>query len=136
MTDAARTFVRKPRSRKPTLGLDDIARERVREWMAVRGWNQSALAARLGRTKTWVSRYLQGGFSLEFWEAGELARAFEQPIEALVISRPDDPVWAARIAKFDALPEHERQLVDRLIDAFSRPPDIGPERRGRRRSRV
>jgi predicted transcriptional regulator len=47
------------------LTLDQVARDRIKHWIVSTGVTQTELAARIGRTQAWMSRYLSGEFDAD-----------------------------------------------------------------------
>lgn len=102
--------------------LDDVVRATVRAWMQTGGVSQDTLAARLGKTQAWASRYLSGEIQLgTLEEAVRLAGAFGQTLAALLDLTPnrDD---AELLDTYRALPPADRDLALRMIRRLSRAP--------------
>ena len=64
--------------------LDETVRRRVAAWMAARGMSQPALAAAIGQNQPWVNRYLKGILRPDLETLARIARAFDQPLTALL----------------------------------------------------
>jgi len=105
-----------------------MARERIRAWIASTGVTQTALAERIGRTQAWMSRYLGGDLDADLETLQKLARAFGQPLGAL-LDAPTDPVEARVVQLFRALPVETRTIIVNLLEAWTRGRTGGRSRR-------
>jgi transcriptional regulator with XRE-family HTH domain len=107
--------------------LDELARGRIRSWIASTGVTQTALAERIGRNQAWMSRYLAADFDADLSTLQKIAEVFGHSLNAL-LDTPRDPQEAALIESYRALSPADRQLARDLLARWSR-----PRRRGRSR---
>jgi transcriptional regulator with XRE-family HTH domain len=110
------------------LTLDQVARDRIKHWIVSTGVTQTELAARIGRTQAWMSRYLSGEFDADLETLQKIARAFGHSIGALLDEPAADPVEARVLHLYRSLPSHARAICLNLLEAWANP-------RGRKRAR-
>jgi transcriptional regulator with XRE-family HTH domain len=120
---------RRPRSRKPSSTLDDVARDRVQQWLTARGWSQATLAKRLRVSPSWVTRYLQGGFNLDLTWLGRMAQVFGHKPAALIMTGPDDPDEALLVEGFRAMDQRARRVALDFARLYVRSEPDGPPTR-------
>ena len=105
--------------------LDELARQRVRAWIAATGVSQSELAQRIGKNQVWLSRYLRGLYGADLQTLQTIARVFGHSVTAL-LDLPADPLEAKLIEHYRACPISDRQMLigfaERLSQARRRPP--------------
>jgi transcriptional regulator with XRE-family HTH domain len=105
----------------PDPTLDDLFRATLREWMRAAGMSQDALAARIGKTQAWVSRYLSGDIQIgTLEEAVRLAAAFGQDLAALLqlTAKPDE---VELLTAYRAVAPPDRAMVLGLLRRLKRP---------------
>jgi transcriptional regulator with XRE-family HTH domain len=98
--------------------LDQGARDRIRAWITSTGVTQTALAARIGRTQAWMSRYLSGELDADLETLQKMAHAFGHSLAAL-LEVPTDPVEARVVQLFRALPVDMRALIVSLLEMWT-----------------
>jgi len=99
---------RRARTPTPTPTPHKLARLRLKNWMDAQGVNQTALARKVGRRQSWLSRYLSGEFKTDIDTLERLATALDKPFTALFESLPDS---------------HDSRLID-LIEIYKALEDV------------
>lgn len=108
------------------VSLDQLARERIKAWIASTGVTQGNLAERIGRNQAWMSRYLAAEYDTDLETLQKMARVFGHSLTALLES-PTDPDESKLLNAFRALRPEARLIALNLLLDWSRP-------RGRGRS--
>jgi transcriptional regulator with XRE-family HTH domain len=85
------------------LTLDQIARDRIRAWMAATHTTQSTLAARIGRDQLWMSQYLSAKTDADLETLRKMAEAFGRQFPDL-FAQPSHPRFAKFFDDYLALP--------------------------------
>jgi transcriptional regulator with XRE-family HTH domain len=101
--------------------LDDLARGRIKTWIATTGITQTYLAEQIGENQAWVSRYLSGEFNADLDRLQKIARVFSHTLSALLDS-PLDPQEQQLIDAYRALPPTARALVLPLFQHMTQRP--------------
>jgi transcriptional regulator with XRE-family HTH domain len=99
--------------------LDEVARQRIKAWLAGSGMSQIELARRLGKTQAWVSRYLRGEFNTDMETLQQMARIFGHTFFAL-LDVPSDALEAELVGHYRALPADMRRAVLTLLAGWTR----------------
>jgi transcriptional regulator with XRE-family HTH domain len=81
------------------LSLDQLARDRIKSWVASTGVTQTELAERIGRNQAWMSRYLKGEFDADLDTLQKIAACFGFSLIAL-LDLPRDPHEARLVEEF------------------------------------
>jgi transcriptional regulator with XRE-family HTH domain len=115
-----------PRPPSPQ-SLQDIARAKIKHWIASTGITQTQICEQIGRNQPWLSRYLAGGIDADVDTLAKMARVFEQNLFAL-LSIPADPDEAAVLRMYRALRPNGREAIQKLLRAMSRDEGPGPLR--------
>src|SRR5262245_55110199 len=118
---------RRPQPPNPT--PHQLARLRLKNWMDAQGVNQTALALKVGRRQSWLSRYLSGEFKTDIETLNKLAAALNKPFTALFQDLPDshDSRLIDLIEIYKALDENDQILLLRMAQnliAPLRPADL------------
>ncbi len=100
--------------------LDQVARDRIKAWIASTGVTQTELAERVGKNQAWMSRYLSGEFDADLETLQKMARTFGHSLSAL-LDTPADPVEARWMEYYRALPVTARTIAMNLLENWSRP---------------
>jgi transcriptional regulator with XRE-family HTH domain len=98
----------------------ELVRERLRLLLRQKGWNQSELARRLGKHRTWVNYRLTGVTEIRADELPEIANAlgvaphlfFDTPA-----GPPSDGTLYHRLARLHG---RDRELLGAMLDLFER----------------
>lgn len=115
--------------------LDDLARQRVNEWLVSTGTTQVQLGQKIGRNQAWMSRYLDEDPMADRIETADLdtlaliAKAFGHSLFHL-LDVPSDPVEAEVSEIYRALRPEARPIVLASMKLMKL-----PARRGRTRAR-
>jgi transcriptional regulator with XRE-family HTH domain len=96
---------------------DEQARERIRSWVHSTGVTQTELAAQIGRTQAWMSRYLNGEFDADLTTLERMAGVFGFNLSAL-LNLPNDPFEARIIEEVRALPPKSRGILLDLLTSL------------------
>jgi len=112
----------------PTPTLDQVARNRIRQWITATGMRQTSLADRIGKKQAWLSRYLAGEFDADLETLRKIALAFGHSITAL-LDLPVDPEASRVVDLHNALSPESRQLHLELLEDWTHQSRSG---RGRR----
>jgi len=110
------------------LTLDQVARDRIKHWIASTGVTQVELSTRIGKNQAWMSRYLSAEFDADLETLQKIARAFGHSLGVLLDEPAADPVEARVLQLYRSLPIHSRGILVNLLEAWARP-------RGRKRAR-
>jgi transcriptional regulator with XRE-family HTH domain len=114
--------------------LDQIARDRIKAWMAATHTTQETLGQRIGSDQSWVSTYLSGDHPADLEELRKMAELFGSTFQLLFAEAPGNPKLAKFFADYLALPPklqaHLEGLAADMRAALTRRP-----RRRRRESR-
>jgi transcriptional regulator with XRE-family HTH domain len=113
-----------PTSSSPP-SYQDIARTKIKHWIASTGITQTQICQQIGRNQPWLSRYLAGGIDADVDTLAAMAKVFEQNLFAL-LSVPADPDEAAVLRTYRSLRPEARKAVQMMLKAMSR--DDGPAR--------
>ena len=100
--------------------LDQVARDRIKSWIASTEVTQTELAARIDKNQPWMSRYLRGELDADLETLQKMARAFGHSLIAL-LDLPADPVEAKLLTHYRALPHTARAIAFNLLESWSRP---------------
>jgi len=113
------------------LTLDQIARDRIRAWMAATHTTQVTLGDRIGRDQPWMSQYLSAKTDADLETLRRMAEAFGRQFPDL-FAQPSHPKFAKFFDDYLALPAVMQAdleaMAAHLRAALTRPPR--PRRRG------
>lgn len=110
------------------LSLDELARGRIKAWIASTGVTQGNLGERIGRNQAWMSRYLAGEYDADLETLQKIARVFGHSLSALLES-PTDPEEAKLVEAYRALRPEARAIALTVLQELSRPRSRGRTRR-------
>ena len=102
----------------PQPTLDQIARDRIRDWIQTTGVKQTELAKLIDKPQPWISRYLSGGLDADLETLAAIARVFDHSLAAL-INAPADPGEARVIGLYRRLPDATRQVLIQLLEKLA-----------------
>lgn len=103
------------------MSLDELARGRIKAWIAATGVTQGSLGERIGRNQAWMSRYLSGEYDADLETLQAMARVFGHSISALLES-PTDPDEAQLVEAYRGLRPAARALALQVLQDWSRGP--------------
>jgi transcriptional regulator with XRE-family HTH domain len=110
------------------LSLDELARGRIKAWIASTGVTQGNLGERVGRNQAWMSRYLAGEYDADLETLQKMANVFGHSISALLES-PTNPDEAKLVEAYRALRPEARLIALNLLQELGRPRVRGRARR-------
>jgi transcriptional regulator with XRE-family HTH domain len=93
---------------------DDIAREKIKNWLNASGVAQSVFAKRIGKHQSWVSRYLAGRQNADMVTVQRMAEQFGHTLQS-VLDLPGDLAEASLLEDYRALSPGLRENVRRLF---------------------
>lgn len=103
----------------PHTTLDDQIRAKIKAWVQTTGISQRLLAERIGRTQSWMSRYLGGEIAADLDTLARIAAVFQHSLSAL-LETPTDPREATLVELYRGLPADARQALLALLRAVAR----------------
>jgi transcriptional regulator with XRE-family HTH domain len=109
----------------PVRSLQQIARSRIKHWIASTGTTQTYICEVIGRNQPWLSRYLSGGIDADVDTLAAMAKVFDHSLFAL-LSIPADPDDATVIKWYRALRPTARKVAIAWLREMSRDPERGP----------
>lgn len=112
--------------------LDQIARDRIKTWIATTHTTQSTLAERIERDQPWVSHYLAARVDADLETLRKMAEVFGRQFQDL-FSQPSHPRMAKFFDDYSALPPVFQADLE-AIAAHMRAVLTRPPRRRRRGS--
>jgi transcriptional regulator with XRE-family HTH domain len=105
--------------------LDQQARTRLRLWLQTTGITQVELAARIGRTQVWISRYLKAEFNADLETLHRMAGAFGHTLTEL-LDLPQDATESKLLEAYRAMPPKLRADFLRLFESLVSGRRAGP----------
>jgi transcriptional regulator with XRE-family HTH domain len=107
---------------RPTANDDALhafAREQVKRALFAKDMTQEQLAAAIGRTQTWLSKYLRGEFNADFPTLYRMAQAFDMTLDAFC-RLPDDPELQEWVNGWHVLKRPDRDALLLVLRAMTR----------------
>jgi transcriptional regulator with XRE-family HTH domain len=107
---------------KSSKALDELARSQIKRWILLHGISQERVAAHVGKTQAWLSRYLAGDYSADLGTLQLLAELFGHGIgEVLAYEMKQDE--RTLLMCYRACRAAGRKALLDVADELSRPPD-------------
>jgi len=99
--------------------LEAHVRSVIRRWMATYDTSQEDLAARIGQSQVWVSRYLAGKRRCDLNTLAAIATAFGRDLAAL-LTLPANPKERDLVRMFHAVDKKGQTAVIELLRQMTR----------------
>ena len=103
--------------------LNAIARFRINELLRSSGLTQTEFADHLGKTQSWVSKYLNGEIDIDLDTLREIARLFKVRVADLLeedAPPPHDAMEALLLKVYRRSPGDTRAMLIKLLDSFQK----------------
>lgn len=95
--------------------LDNVARQRLKDWLQTSGETQTHFGERIGRNQAWMSRYLDAEFDADLDTLTKMADAQQLTLWQLLDVSATDASEEELVRRFRALTPIRRELVLNMV---------------------
>lgn len=103
-----------PTSSSPSEALG----QRILQIRSRRGWSQGQLAARVGSTRTQISKYERGAYEPKFDLLGRIAEALGTTTDFLITGREPDSELKVLLPRLENLPQELRGGLAEFLEGL------------------